>query len=192
MGKHTKDSTKDAGKAVIKDKTKPTRDMFEQAEQHELAERRRMWLRENAKATPHEPDTKKAAKLSTDFNELVLNVCECGFNPNPMEMEEIVGLIKQYHADPGEESLIDTIKGHKNYRKIIIMMEMWKIDEEEAAASYVEQAEKAGSRKYWEEVMRAHLATAECTTPAVVLISAEQQRNWVLMMRRKQRLLAQK
>ena len=123
MGKHTKDSTKNAaGKPVIKDKTKPTRAMIEQ---HELAERRRMWLEQ---LTPHEPDTKKAAKLSTDFNELVLNVCECGFNPNPMEMEEIVGLIKQYHADPGEESLIDTIKGHKNYRKIIIMMEMWKID----------------------------------------------------------------
>lgn len=61
MGKQTKDATKNAGKAVIKNKTKPTRDMFEQAEQAELA-RRRMWLRENANATPHEPDTKKAAK----------------------------------------------------------------------------------------------------------------------------------
>ena len=63
---------------------------------------------------------------STEFTELVLNVCECGFNPKGVE--EIVELIKHYHVDPHYESLIDTIKGHTSYREIITMMDMWEID----------------------------------------------------------------
>ena len=87
---------------------------------------------------------------TTEFNELAHNVGQGGFEPKGVS--DILGLVEHYNADIGEVSLIDKIMGHKDYRKIINMMDinmmdMWEVDgppEEESPLYASKEDEEIG------------------------------------------------